>query len=222
MSTATEIHAGSVALCDVSRDFYEWFLEEFKDRYVPHAYDEEVLEIMSPVGLEREGSQKSLSWVVQTLAEGLRISIRCVGSLAIWNRREAKGIEPDECFHIANEVAMRGRSDFDLDRDGPPDLAIEADGMSASLLRLPIYARPRTPGVWRYSEERLTVHCMTPNGEYEESDRSQAFPYLPLEEFQKFTLRGRDIDVTSWIRRFREWVRMRLSHHDSAQRAWGR
>lgn len=222
MSTATEIHAGSVALWDVSRDFYEWFLEEFKDRYVPHAYDEGVLEIVSPVGLEREGFKKLLSWLVQTLAEGLRILIRCVGSSTIWNRREAKGIEPNECFHIANEVAMRSRSDFDLNRDGPPDLAIEADGMSASLLRLPIYARLRTPGVWRYSEERLTVHCLTPNGEYEESDRSQAFPYLPLEEFQKFALRNPDIDEPSWIRRFLEWVRMRLSRHDSEQRAWGR
>jgi Uma2 family endonuclease len=222
MSTATEIHSGSVALWDVSRDFYERFLEEFKDRYVPHAYDEEVLEIVSPVGLEHEGSKKLLSWVVQTLAEELRTPIRCVGSLTKWNRREAKGIEPDECFYIANEAAMRGRSDFNLDRDGPPDLAIEVDWMSASLPRLPIYARLGTPEVWRYAKERLTVHCLTRNGEYEESDRSQSIPFLPLEEFQKFTLCDPDIDERSWIRRLREWVRMRLSHHDSEQRAWGR
>jgi hypothetical protein len=219
MPTATEIPSGSATFWDVSRGFYERFLAEFQDRSASHTCGDGVPKIGLPVGLEHEGSKKWLSSMLQALAELLRIPIRCVGSLAIRNRRQAKEIEADECFCVAHEPALRGRPDVDPDRDPPPNRAIEADWTSASHSRLPVDARPGGPEVWRYAHERRFARCLTPNGEYEESDRSQALLFLPPDEFQEFTLHDPDIDETSWIRRFRVRVRRRLSHDDSEERA---
>jgi Uma2 family endonuclease len=207
MTALIESSTGSVTFWDVSWNFYEQFLEEFKDRYVPHTYDDGVLEIMSPVGLEHESPKKLISWLIQALIEELEIPIRCVGSLTLRNRRKAKGIEPDECFYIAREAEMRQKTSYDPDRDPPPDLAIEVDWTHASVPRMPVYARLGVPEVWRYAKEQLTVYCLMPDGEYAESESSAAFPMLPLEEFRTFIARDPAIDETTWIRRFREWVR---------------
>jgi len=212
MTTATEIPAGSVTLWDVSWEFYERFLAEFQDRYVPHTYDEGVLEIMSPVGLEHERPKKLLSRLVETLTEELDIPLLCVGSLTLRSRRKAKGIEPDECFYIAREADMRRQPNYDPDRDPPPDLAIEVDWTHASLPRMPVYAKLGVPEVWRYADELLTVYCLTPDGEYVVSESSAAFPTLPLNEFRQFVRRDPNIDETTWIRRFREWVRRTLKN----------
>jgi len=39
-------------------------------------------------------------------------------------RREAKlaGVEPDNCFYFQNEPIIRGKLEFDLNEDPPPDL----------------------------------------------------------------------------------------------------
>ena len=39
----------------------------------------------------------------------------------------SQGIEPDNCFYIQNEAAIRGKNRLDLTIDPPPDLALEID-----------------------------------------------------------------------------------------------
>ncbi|MFO0917042.1 MAG: Uma2 family endonuclease [Planctomycetaceae bacterium] len=210
MAAATDIQPGCVTFWDVSWEFYEQFLEEFKDRYVRHTYDDGVLEIMSPIGFEHERPKKLISWLIQALVEELEIPILCVGSMTLKNQRKAKGIEPDECFYVARESEMRRKPDYDPEHDPPPDLAIEIDWTSSSVPRMPVYARLGVPEVWRYAEEQLTVHCLNATGEYQESPQSLAFPGLPLDEFRAFIDRDPNVDETTWIRRFREWVRANL------------
>jgi hypothetical protein len=67
------------------------------------------------------------------------------------------------------------------------------------------------PEVWRYADEQLTVNCLNATGDYEESNRSLAFPFLPLEEFRSFIHRDPNVDETTWIREFRKWVRTNLN-----------
>jgi len=211
MAILTAPTPGCVTFEDVSWEFYEQFLEEFKDRYVRHTFDDGALEIMSPVGLQHAGPKKLLSWLVETLTEELNIPILCVGSLTIRNQRRAKGIEPDECFYLTHEAEMRNKTDYDPDRDPPPDLAIEIDWTNSSLPRMPVYARLGVPEVWRYADQQLTVFCLTATGEYAESEQSRAFPLLPLDEFRRFIVRDPQVDETTWIRTFRQWVRTSLT-----------
>lgn len=210
MATATDIQPGCVTFWDVSWDFYEQFLCEFKGQHVRHTYDEGVLEIMSPVGLEHEGPKTLLRRLIETLTEELEIPILGAGSLTLRSRRKAKGIEPDECFYIAHEGEMRVKASYDPERDPPPDLAVEIDWTNSSIPRMPVYARLGVPELWRFADDQLIVHRLSASGQYEESDMSLAFPFLPLEEFRRFTIRDPSVDVTTWIRSFREWVRTRL------------
>lgn len=55
------------------------------------------------------------------------MEIRSLGSRT-WNREDlARGLEPDQCYYIQNEVLVRKVEQIDLNQFPPPDLAIEID-----------------------------------------------------------------------------------------------
>lgn len=62
------------------------------------------------------------------------------------------------------------------------------------------------PEVWRWNGKKLTVHVRTTRGTYRTSDRSKAFPFLPMAEFAGF-LEPTKLSETQLLRSFRAWVR---------------
>ena len=46
-------------------------------------------------------------------------------------RLKKQGLEPDECFWLEHERAMRGKEKWRAGKDPPPDLAIEMDTPTA-------------------------------------------------------------------------------------------
>jgi hypothetical protein len=48
-------------------------------------------------------------------------------------RKKRRALEPDRCYWIASESAMRGKRHFDARTDPPPDLAIEVDVTDACI-----------------------------------------------------------------------------------------
>jgi Uma2 family endonuclease len=202
--------AGSaVVLHNVSWEFYERFLVEMDEQHVRHTYDNGELELMSPYTMRHECPRNLLARLVETLTEELNIPILSVGSVTLRSRKRRKGIEPDEGFYIAHEAQMRMKDRYDEQRDPPPDLVIEIDYTSASLPRLPVYARLGVPEIWHYEDGEFTVLVLKNNGEYGKARKSLAFPVLPLTEFQRFVVRDPLVDETTWLRRFRAWVRER-------------
>jgi Uma2 family endonuclease len=62
---------------------------------------------------------------VEVMTEELEIELCSLGSIT-WSRKDLqKGLEPDECYYIQNEFAVRGKNIINLELDPPPDLAIE-------------------------------------------------------------------------------------------------
>ena len=53
---------------------------------------------------------------------------------------------------------------------------------------------------------KLIVNLLTKRGSYRASDRSKAFPFLPLAEFARF-LEPTRLSETQLLRSFRAWVR---------------
>jgi hypothetical protein len=106
---------------------------------------------------------------------------------------------------------MRGKKEFDIDRDPPPDLAIEVEISRSALDRMGIYATLGVLEVWRFDGEELTVHQLRRDGRYLQSRSSRALPFLPLGEIVRF-LRASDVqDESSLGRSFRKWVRDELA-----------
>jgi len=141
------------------------------------------------------------------MTEVLAIPISSAGSTTLKAEWEERGLEADESYYIANESRVRGRDEIDLRVDPPPDLAIEVDISSSSLDQLSIYADLGVPEVWLYDGSLLKVHQLQSDGKYVQQARSPAFPFLPLEEIERFLARRNDTDETTWIRSFRAWVK---------------
>jgi hypothetical protein len=63
------------------------------------------------------------------------------------------------------------------------------------------------PEVWRWNGKLLTVLLLSEAG-YVQSPSSPAFPFLPIEQFQRFLDRlGAGDDELAVLRDFQQWVR---------------
>ncbi|MBU7584051.1 MAG: Uma2 family endonuclease [Nostoc sp. TH1S01] len=172
-------------------------------------YDNGTLEILMPLP-PHETFKKLLGRFVEVTTEELGIEIRSLGSTT-WTREDLrKGLEPDECYYIQNELAVRGKDVIDLTIDPPPDLAIEVDNTSSSINRMGIYAALKVPEVWRFDCETLTI-CSLVNEEYQPCEISLALPIFNAAVLMKFLELSLTMGETSLIRYVRQWVREQLA-----------
>ena len=195
-----------VVLSSITWSTFESLLASTDHRGTRFTYDRGYLEIMSPSD-PHERLKRLLGRMVETLTEELGIPIRSGGSTTLKSQLKQRGLEPDECYYVAREPAVRGRHKLDLGEDPPPDLSIEVDISSSSLKQLSIYADLGVPEVWLYDAVTLKVYQLQSDGAYAQQTRSPAFPFLPLEEIERFLARRNETDETTWIRSFRAWVK---------------
>ena len=156
--------------------------------------------------------------MIEAYTEELVIPIRSGKSTTLKSELKQKGLEPDECYYIANEPKVRKLDDIDLSVNPPPDLAIEVDISSSSLDQLGIYAALGVPEVWICDGAHLKIYRLHPDGEYAIQDRSPAFPSLPSETILDFLAKRNSTDETSWIRSFRQWVKRYQMNRKSSQK----
>jgi Uma2 family endonuclease len=193
-----------VVLHGIPWSTFEALLAASDNRGARFTYDQGNLEIMSPSDLH-ERVKRLLGRMIETATVELNIPIRSGGSTTLRNQLKARGLEPDECYYVANEPAVRGRK-IDLTIDPPPDLAVEVDISTSSLDQLKIYATLGVPEVWTCDGVALKVFRLQPGGDYARQARSPTFPFLPLEELERFLARRDETDETTWIRSFRAWI----------------
>lgn len=82
------------------------------------------------------------------------------------------------------------------------------------LNRLDVYAALRVPEVWRYDGQTIRILLLNAEGQYVESERSRAFPFLPMPELIRFLTPDEDVSETKLMRSFRAWVR------EQTERGW--
>jgi Uma2 family endonuclease len=169
-------------------------------------YDRGSLEIMTTSSLH-EILKKLLGRLIEMLCFQLSIPHKCGGSFTHKREDLLKGIEPDECYWIQNESAVRGKESIDLSIDPPPDLALEIDVTRSWLDRMTIYAALGIPEVWRYNRRTLRVYLLQSNGGYAESDTGAAFAFLPMAEFARFLHINESSDELTQMQAFVDWLR---------------
>ncbi len=197
---------GQVLLHNVPWSTYEVLLSDLDPRGTRLTYDRGNLEIMSP-SREHERLKRLIGRMIETMTVEWNMPISSGGSTTIKSEMKKRGLEPDECYYVANESRMRGKDDFDINVDPPPDLVVEVDITRSSLNRMELYAAFGVPEVWRYDGKALRVELLQADGTYGRQDQSSAFPFLPLAEIPRFLERRNATDETTWIRSFRQWVR---------------
>jgi Uma2 family endonuclease len=124
-----------------------------------------------------------------------------------------RGLEPDECYWIANEAKVSETVEIDFEHDPPPDLAVEIEISRSALNRQNIYAVLGVPEIWRFDGERLRVCLRKRSGKYVESKASAAFPFLPVQELVQFLRTDEPLNETARLRQFVEWIRSQNFDH---------
>ena len=195
----------SLVLRDVSWAEFEAILAELGNhRSTRIAYDNGFLEIMVPLP-EHGYFKETIGDAVKDMAEELSVDYASYGS-ATWRRKaQQAGIESDNCFYFQNEALVRGKLEFDLDRDPPPDLALEVDLTSKSLDRFPIYARLGIPEIWCYDSGVMTIYLLE-GDRYGVSEQSQVFPTLDIRALPQLIESQRSAGRLALRRAVRAWV----------------
>ncbi|MEY3064408.1 MAG: hypothetical protein RLZZ532_1200 [Cyanobacteriota bacterium] len=202
----TEHRADRVVLYNISWQQFENLLINLgQTRAARIAYDNGTFEIMTPLP-KHEYYKEAIGISIQDIAEELNINYESYGSTT-W-KREARlaGIEPDNCFYFQNEAKIRGRLEFNLNQDPPPDLALEIDMTHKSLNRFPIYARLGIPEIWCYDSGELKIYQLQQET-YREVETSSVFPMLRVQEIPTIIEQYR-LDGKLAVRRaIRNWAR---------------
>lgn len=195
-----------VLLQEVSWDEFEGILEELGDRRAARiAYDNGLLEIMTPLP-EHESGKVAIGDFIKAILEELDIEFLSLGSTTFKNQAMLQGIEPDDCFYIKNEAAVRGKDRLDLTLDPPPDLALEIEITSRTHPH--IYEALGVPELWRFEKGQLQINVLQSNGKYAVQERSSIFPNLPIaENLPNYVRQSKTIGRNTTMKAFRTWVR---------------
>ncbi|MCI0643115.1 MAG: Uma2 family endonuclease [Gemmataceae bacterium] len=209
MTTAQSTRGQRLLLHDVTWEEYDRLLKAFAVRRVRLTYDRGVLEIMT-VSHEHESENYFLSRLVDTLTEVLGLEVKGGKSTTFKRRKRQRGLEPDSCWWIQNEVQVRGKKQIDLRVDPPPDLTLEIDISRSSLKRMSIYAALKVPEVWRYDGTDLLFYKLGVHGKYVETNDSVAFPGLKAGDLIPFLQLHSQLGETTVVRQFRAWAEQRF------------
>lgn len=176
--TTIDLSPGSHLLInDVTWEQYEALLVDLGDnRHIPRMnYCNGILELMAPLPAH-ERPNRIIADIVKTLLDAQGRDWEDFGSTT-FKKPQKVGLEPDTCFYIQNAGRVRSLMRLNLEKDPPPDLAIEADVTSKTTLEA--YVALQVPEVWIYDQGQLTIHRLQDNG-YRSTETSLIFPDLPI------------------------------------------
>lgn len=191
---------------NISWDDFEQILDELGNHRASRlAYYQGTLEIMVPLP-EYENDKENIGDLVKCLLEELDIEFAPFGSTTFKRQNMGSGVEPDECFYIQNEAAMRGKNRIDLNVDPPPDLAIEIDVTNTSEIKKRSYEALGVPEFWIYNGRSLQINILR-NGKYVESNQSKIFPSLPIIDIiPRYVAQSKVEGRNTAIKAFRAWI----------------
>ncbi|MBE9212571.1 Uma2 family endonuclease [Plectonema cf. radiosum LEGE 06105] len=196
-------------LHNISWETFETLLKETgEDRASQFAYDGSTLEIMTPL-FEHENPKINFDRFIFILAEEMNIEIKSAGSTTLKRKIVRKGIEPDNCYYIQNELAVRGRETLDLTNYPAPDLAIEIDITSSCVDKLDIYSGLGVNELWRYDGKNLKFYQLIED-EYVECEFSIAFPLVSVKDMSIFIEQSKIMGEIALLKSFRDWVQKNI------------
>src|SRR5208282_2891274 len=187
MATAVETAAAPavgerrVLIRGVGWQGYQALLSMVGDQPVRLTYDRGDVELMSPL-YKHERNRSLLARMVEILTEELGIPLIAAGATTLKREDLDRGLEADASFYVG-----------DLTR--------------SVLNRLGVYGVLGVPEIWRFDGRSLRILDRQPDGSYREIPRSEALPWISIEEIARFAQLEETHDDTQWARTFRAWVR---------------
>ncbi len=194
-----------IVLHNISWQTYECLLADHESASAPRfTYDRGDLEIMSPL-LEHEDRRWATERLVEAAVQEMGVEFMNAGSTTFKRQDLDRGFEPDSCFYIQNELAVRHKRSLDLRTDPPPDVVIEIDLTHSSIDKLDLFATLGIPEVWRYEGGRVAILLLS-SGAYVPTDESRALPGVTASDVSKLIAAVGMTGRAAWLRRVREWA----------------
>lgn len=191
-----------VVLREISWETYQSLRASDANQHLRMTYDRGQLEIKSP-----SKKHEQISYLIGRMIDEwtmLRYIEIHGGRSTTFSRQDLeKGLEPDNCYWIANEAKVRDRDVINLAIDPPPDLVLEIDVTSALVPKLPIYQALGVPEVWRCHSETLAIVVLGASG-YSPSAGSHCLPDFPLSAALELLRDRRTMGNNALLRRFRQ------------------
>ena len=193
-----------VTFYNLSWRSYEQILDALgNNRAARLTYYKGTLEIVSPLE-EHESASDRIGILIHTLTEEFNLNIKSMASTTL-NLPELKiGAEPDKCYYIQNEPAVRGKK-VGLAVDPPPDLILEVDITHTDINKNQLYQEMKVPEFWRYNGKVLTIYLLSEE-QYQESETSPTFPLLTKSKIYEFLAECDTQGETQTKRAFRTWL----------------
>lgn len=162
-----------VAFYNLSWHSYERIIEALGNNRASRLnYYQGTLEIVTPLEAHESASDR-LGILIHILTEELNLNIKSMASTTL-NRPDLKiGSEPDKCYYIQNEPAVRGKI-VNLATDPPPDLILEIDITHPNVDKNKLYEERGVLEFWRYNGKTLTIYLLN-EGKYQEAESSFIF-----------------------------------------------
>ena len=195
---------GSVRLSNVPWDVYQTLRNEAENRHVRMTYDRGLLEMMSP-SKRHERVAYLVSRLIDAWTEERGLGVQACRTTTFQRQDLERALEPDNCYYIEHEPHVRDRDHLDLTADPPPDLIIEVDVSSSSLVRLPSFAALGVPEVWRWREEGIEVYRLA-SASYQLSDGSEMLAGFPIEQAAELLRARLTSDDSALVRKFRSLI----------------
>jgi Uma2 family endonuclease len=185
---------------------YRKISDALAGRHLRLTFDGENLEFMT-ISSEHGNCSRLMARIIAVLTEEFEMPVKSVGDMTCDREDLERGLEPDECFYLAHERLIRNKDKIDLETDPPPDLAVEVDISRSSRNRMGIYAQLGVPEVWKYDGVSLCFFRLTEDGSYVPTIYSPSIPGVTAVELEGFLRRRNQVDETSLVREFRDWLR---------------
>ena len=203
----TILPEGLVTIRHASWELYDLLLRDVGEQKISVTYDQGTMILVSPPNGYLGRIALLIGRLIEFASLERNIPIASFGSTT-WKRRDLdKGLEAEESYYLNNEAAVRGRTDMDLTRDPPPDLAVDLDIYHMPVDRLEIYSALGFGEIWRfYADGMIEFLRLKSTGEYEKVERSTALPFITPKVVEKFV--GLMLkDETGGMREFQKWLR---------------
>lgn len=168
-----------VSFGGVSWQTYQSLRSATENYHLRMTYDQGALEVVSP-----SRKHEQISYLIGRMIDQWslvhKIDIAAGRNTTLSRQELDRGLEPDNCYWIRHEAAMRDKEDVDLRFDPPPDLAVEVDLTHSSVAKLPIYAALAVPEVWQWRLDDLQVLRLDAEGNYQPCKASSELARFPL------------------------------------------
>ena len=193
---------GYYFLLDTDWEGYLKICEVLDEQNIKATYDQGRLELMT-LSYEHESMKGILSRLLDAYLEQRELDYVTGGGMTFQRHDLDRGLEPDECYWLANWRAMQGVKRFDPAVHPPPDLVLEVEVSRSAINRISMLEAMGVPEVWRYRRKgALEVRTLNA-GAYELVTMSRVLPGFEAAKLLTFLAENPGLSTSGLVRAFR-------------------